>query len=402
MRLDNCLACGGSELATYAMLGKQALANSFTEEPEDNRKTYDLSVRVCGDCWHSQLLYAVPPEVLYKHYLYESGTAKSHIEHFKDLAKHASNLTISKIFKSSVLDIGCNNGTLLKEFERFDWFDTFQGVDPAENINCPYPVLRDFWDENTWYKLDDSYDIVCGLNVFAHNINPYGFLKGVKKVMPEWGSLILEFPLWTNSFRLPDIGQIYHEHYNYFTTSSFVSLLERVGNLKIEEVRHFPNMHGGTVRFVVRVSNDPHCLEVRHMMRAEADMREASSYGNFQGTINKQALDLADEVDRFKSEGYKVVAYGASAKSSVLLQFSKRLAGAVDYIVDDAPMKINTFSPAGNIPVKPTSELLKESDKTVVLCTAHNFFADIKERLHNMGFHGKILSYLPELKSEDV
>jgi SAM-dependent methyltransferase len=401
---SQCRACGSYSLISYLDLGNQPLANNFLDSPAEQEK-HPLKVAVCVQCWHSQLMCTVDPRVLYKNYLYVSGTTKTLQTHFFCLAHRMGFFLDRCPEKPRVLDIGSNDGSLLQEFKALGW--SVQGVDPAENLAKiagakGIPTLVDYWSEVTWSKLEGELEVVTALNCLAHGPDPFNFLRGIKKVLAPAGEIILEFPLWTNSFRLPDFGQVYHEHYSYFTANSFTTLVERVGGLYIHDLEEFPLIHGGTVRFRLRRGELPHCQKLRELVRNEADMRDLKNYQEFQDRVVYQVSDLIEAAEDLLGHGDRIfVAYGASAKSSTLFNFAPGLSEYLDYIVDDAELKVGKYSPENGLKIYPTSKL-REEDNPLILCTAHNFYHEIKQRLTAAGIHGTLLSYLPGLHVEEI
>lgn len=193
--LNECLACGSDNLEPVLDLHKQPLANSYKKTKDEYQTEFPLAINRCHECCHVQLTVAVKPELMFKDYAYVSGTSKTMHDHMSWFAKWSCEyFDFTHNHKpTSVLDIGCNDGTQLDYYLR-DEIKTY-GVDPAENL---YPVssakghtiFPTFFDMKFVEKNDLHPDIIVAQNVFAHNYNPYGFMQAVRNVM-SYRSLFL-------------------------------------------------------------------------------------------------------------------------------------------------------------------------------------------------------------------
>ena len=173
--IDHCLACGSQDLELKLDLTTQALANNYIDNLQIDEPRFPLAVNLCQDCFHLQLTHAVNPELIYKHYLYVSGTSQTGREHFEWFARFAKEHM--DYWPSTVLDIGCNDGTQLDYFKQIGL--TTYGIDPAENL---YPISSknhkiycDFFDAELANKLAQDeifFDIIVAQNSFAHNPDP--------------------------------------------------------------------------------------------------------------------------------------------------------------------------------------------------------------------------------------
>lgn len=397
------MACGRENLTKILTLGDQPLANSFLQEPR-KLPTQELAINFCHNCSHSQLTCAVAPELLYSDYKYVSGTTDTLKKHFKSLAFACDHYTDEPAKR--VLDIGCNDGTLLEAF-RLEGYEV-EGVDPASNLReiseaKDIPVLVDFWSEETAFKMSGEFTVITALNCLAHNSDPYGFLKGCLRVLAPEGAIVIEFPYFLSTIENNDLGQFYAEHHSYFAAESFVKLIERLG-LVVHRTTLFPEIHGGTVRFVLRRGNFNHCQEFREMYLKEQEANIWRSLHAMKVRLEKQTSELYLKLGTFFNEKKTIVAYGASAKSSTLfnLPSMKNAKDFIKYVVDDSPMKQDLYCPGSNLPVLKTSTLTHENkEDLVILMTVHNFKKEIMNRLCDLGLEGvTILNYTPTISVE--
>lgn len=237
-RSDRCRICSGAELSTYLDLGAQPLANAYAASPDPAAPRYPLAVERCRRCGHSQLSVVVDPTEMFDEYLWVSGTTDTQRRHFADLAAEAD-ARVDRVPSRppSVLDIGCNDGTLLDAFHRLG-FATY-GVDPAKNL-LPislargHRVLAERWSPAVAAALRQAHggvDLVTGCNVFAHCDDLVGFLNGCRAVLVPGGHAILEFPYARLTLEHHEFDQVYHEPPQLFPGRPVPRVLRRHGDV---------------------------------------------------------------------------------------------------------------------------------------------------------------------------
>jgi SAM-dependent methyltransferase len=384
-----CLACDGDEFKLVIDFGCLPLANSFMTAPLDLPK-YPLAVIQCKTCTHFQLKDFVNPSVLFEDYKYVSGTTKTLKQHFKELAESYSSV-------KSHLDIGCNDGSLMEQFKTLG-IRTY-GIDPAKNlrqvtIDKGLDVLVDFWSEDVSNYFGHKFELITTLNCFAHNPNPLDFLRGCANVLADDGKLLIEFPYILNTLEKVDIGQIYAEHYNYFTIWSLSTLAVRAG-LGISELTYFDDLHGGTIRIILTKS----AYNGKAFDTCQESIKLTDN--NIREFQVKVGYLISDLHELLLAETGNIVAYGASAKSSTLFNLIPKAAKKLKFIVDDCELKQGLFCPGSNLEIKSIESLVGMEDLTVLI-TAHNFKDEIISRLKSLDIKAKIINYTPKISVEEV
>lgn len=248
-KLDKCLCCDSSELVTHLDLKTQPLANSYRKKNEILDE-FELKTNLCTECYHLQLSIAVNPDLLFKNYLYVSGTSHTLRNYFNWFSDYVFELVD---FKSNlkVLDIACNDGTQL-DYLKEKGFETY-GIDPAENlfpissknhtIYCGYldPFISDKWE--------NKFDVIIAQNVFAHNANPFDFLIKIKKMLATNGIVLIQTSQ-SEMILKNEFDTIYHEHISFFNSNSMLSLSKRA-NINLIDIIKTP-VHGSSYVFVFK------------------------------------------------------------------------------------------------------------------------------------------------------
>lgn len=380
-QLTECLACGSKNLKLTLDLNEQPMANEFVSDVNIPEKVFPLKLNLCTDCTHLQLSHAVNPDLLFKNYLYVSGTTKTLRDYFDWFAEFA--LSFWSKNAKTVLDIACNDGSQLNSFKKLGL--TTYGVDPAENLyelsSKEHNVICDYLKEEHIPQLKKAkIDIINAQNVFAHNSYPLEFLKICKEIMHDDSYLFIQTSqadmIVNNEF-----DTIYHEHLSFFNTNSMRALAKRAG-LQLIEVIKTP-IHGNSYVFVFNKHSRPR-MSVDLMLTQESQfgLQNLETYKIYAEKAKQVVVDLNAELQKYKELGFKLVGYGAAAKGNTLLNFGNI---KLDFIVDDNPLKQGLFTPGTLIPVVSIEHLEQFKDEKIAFVPlAWNFFTEIKYRVQQV------------------
>jgi 2-polyprenyl-3-methyl-5-hydroxy-6-metoxy-1,4-benzoquinol methylase len=372
--IKKCLACDHDNLKMVLDLNNQPLANSYKNSKDAVEDSFPLAIKVCQVCHHVQLTHIVNPDLIYKNYLYVSGTTKTYVDYMDWYAKFC----IEKLghTPSSVLDIGCNDGSQLDKFKALN-VDTY-GVDPAENLyetsSKNHKVTCGYFDD----KYNRSHDIITIQNAFAHNPNPLELLKNCKKNLEIDGLLFIQTSqadmILNNEF-----DTIYHEHISYYNIKSMMFLCNRAG-LNLIDVVKTP-IHGTSYIFIISADRSaPNTIKNLVEMETAAGLYDNFTYTKYTSNCIEKVANFAERVEYWRDQGYKIVGYGAPAKGNTFLNFARI---PLDIIIDDNKLKQGLFTPGSSIEIV-GSEILgtyTEDDKVLFIPLAWNFFKEIKQRI---------------------
>jgi len=378
--LKECLCCGSEKLKLVLDLNEQPLANSFKKTAEEDEPTFPLCLNICEECTHLQLSHAVNPDLLFKNYLYVSGTSQTLRDYFDWFAKETLNYFSEP--PQTVLDIACNDGSQLNSFKVLG-LKTY-GVDPAENLhplsNANHEVVCDYFKEKYVYHYKNkNLDIITAQNVFAHNDYPLEFLQQCRDIMHD-GSFLFIQTSQADMIRNNEFDTIYHEHLSFFNASSMSALAQRAG-LYLIDIRKTP-IHGNSYMFVFsKVASDTSRVDAvlaEEQAQGLQDMNTYLAYADRAATIVE---DLKQTIMHYRTLDYLIVGYGAAAKGNTLLNFGEI---HLDYIIDDNPLKQGLYSPGMSTPVVPIDKLDDYADtKVAFVPLAWNFFTEIRRNIKN-------------------
>ena len=396
--LKECLCCGSEKLKLVLDLNEQPLANSFKKTAEEDEPTFPLRLNICEDCTHLQLSHAVNPDLLFKNYLYVSGTSQTLRDYFDWFAKET--LTYAPDAKTA-LDIACNDGSQLNSFKALG-LKTF-GVDPAENLhplsNANHEVVCDYFKEKYVYHYKmKQLDIITAQNVFAHNDYPLEFLQQCRDIMHDASVLFIQTSQ-ADMIKNNEFDTIYHEHLSFFNASSMSALARRAG-LHLIDIRKTP-IHGNSYMFVFKkTAEDTSKVDAVLAEEREQGLQDMNTYLAYADRAATIVEDLKQTIMHYRTMDYLIVGYGAAAKGNTLLNFGEV---HLDYIIDDNPLKQGLYSPGMSTPVVPIAKLDDYAEtKVAFVPLAWNFFTEIRKNIKNKrDREGDVfIRYFPTIKVE--
>lgn len=373
------------------------------EEIDLLQERYPIDIFLCEDCGGIQLLDVVNPKILYGNYLYQTAISLGLPEHFR---RYADEVLAAVDIKPGalVIDIGSNDGTLLRCFQEKQM--RVLGIDPApaavETARAAgVDTIQAFFDRNLAGKMRSErgdVGIVTANNVIA-NIDALGdFVDGIRDLIEPNGYFVMETGCGTTLLEKYLIDVVYHEHLSYFTVKPLETFFRRHG-LKIIDVYWIPSK-GGSIRCFVQSdkSSTPPKPSVREMIGLEESkgigtMEPCRRMGVF---IKERKKELLSLLDSLRAQGKTIAGYGASVGVTTLLYLFD-LAQRLDCLVDDNPVRFGRFSPGHHIPVH-SSQILYEKKPDYVLVLAWRYTEPIMKRHEEyVRQGGQFIGLLPEL-----
>jgi len=384
---NKCRICNCSGIIEFLNLGNLPLANNLLLSIDEKKETFPLSLAFCPECYLVQLTNVISPDKLFKNYLYSSSTIKTLDNHFKDLSnilKHKYGLNN----KSFVIDIGSNDGILLKHWKEHGI--KYIGIEPSTNLSKiandnDLTTINDYFNIKSALKIRKTYgrvNIITLSNVFAHIDNIKDTLISFNILLKKNGVVVIEVPYVFDMLDNLTFDLIYHEHLSYFSVTSLNKLFSDNG-FKIVDIEHI-DIHGGSIRvYITRKESDfDGGLTWNNYLHYEKtrDVNNLNIYDNFSKIVYNLRDIIREDLMNYK-EGTMLVGFGAPAKCTTLLNFlGEDVSKTIKYIIDESEFKRGKYVPGVRIPILGLDSLLAYPQPDIIIVFAWNYLEEIKNK----------------------
>jgi hypothetical protein len=399
--IKNCRICDSKEIVRFMDLTDQPPANSLRSELSENLQNVPLQLVHCSKCSTVQLSATVDPKYLFSHYVWVTGTSKTAHEYSKFFSTNV--IERSKVQKPFVVEIASNDGTFLKDFATKGC--QILGVDPAKNIaematQAGVPTMAEFFNLNTAQIIKGKHgnaDIVFARNVIPHVKEVHSIIEGIADLLKEDALGVIEFHYSKIILDELHYDSVYHEHLFFYSLQSIIYLLNQYG-LKPFDLTRSP-ISGGSLVIYFSKNQRGQTLELTDALKQEQNNKtnELQTWQDFAAACEKHAKELKSIVVEHKTKG-PIIGYGASARSSTMLNYAGLNSEVIDCIIDKNPLKHGRYTPGTDIPIISFEEGKKLFNKCgSILLLAWNFEKEIIEELRANGYTGSIIVPLPNV-----
>ncbi len=403
---DTCRGCGSRDFSLFLPLGTVPLANAFLRDATEfaHEVAYPLDVYFCHNCSLVQLLDVIDPEVLFKDYVYVTGTSDTMAAHNQRYAEAVVRL-LELGPSDLVVEAGSNDGSLLKCFQRKDVRTL--GIEPAGNIarlarDAGIETVNRFFDLACAREMRSAYGsarAVIANNVLAHVDDTLGFLQGCRELVADDGLVIVEVPYLRELVNRLEYDTIYHEHLCYFSVTALASLYRRAGLriVRVDEVA----VHGGSLRVYAAPEAQAERYDAGEVTaylehEARAGLNEFATFARFARDVDQHRRALRELLSELVAAGHALAGYGAPAKGNTLLNYCGIGPDLLPYTVDKNPLKIGLLTPGTHIPVLAVAALDKRQPDDVLIL-AWNFAEEImRQQAAHRGRSGRFIIPLPK------
>lgn len=408
-RLDHCQVCGSRNLELVLDCGHQPLCDSLIPpvrlgEPE---LYFPLRQMRCPKCTNNQLDYIVDGTTVYHpDYPYRTGVTKELSAYqFATAEELIGRYGLTN--RSLVVDIGSNDGTLLKGFQRKGV--AVLGVEPTDIALIArkdgVDTIQAFFDEEIARQAISSYghaSLITASNVFAHMATLGDVVRGIQLLLADDGVFVLENHYLVDVLLKAQYDTIYHEHIRTYSVGALVKLFELHGMTVFHAER--VSRYGGNIR--VHVSKDRRSVasSVGELLKMEADLGldKEGIYTEFRRKVFESRLKLQGFAVDANRRNASFVGNSFPGRANTLLHFCNLGIDLVPYIAEQPQsLKLGLYSPGKHIPIVNNQRLIDEQPEFVVLLAWH-YAQPIAEQLRARGLKSKFIQPLPECRVLDI
>lgn len=411
---NTCRICGSSALAPVLSLGDQYIAGAFATPGGDQpvHRAIPLELVRCDmtrdqdACGLIQTRHTVPGSILYHNYWYRSGVNRTMTENLHEIARAAEEL-VGLSPGDLVVDIGCNDGTLL------DGYGTEQvrhvGFDPSDvsryAVAKGYDVVRDFFSCSALRQRhpDVKAKVITTIAMFYDLERPLDFVQDVADALGETGVWVMELHYLPAMLERNTFDAIVHEHLEYYS----LAVIERlIGEFNLECVRaELNDINGGSIRLYIghigrlaRTAEDDEGLQRLRIREFEMGLDSPDPYERFRQNAERVRDDLRTTCERLTSEDKTIHVYGASTKGNTILQYAGIGSDLIPYAADRNPDKWGSETIATKIPII-SEEQSRDMRPDYYLVLPWHFLDEFIEREQDfLNNGGRFIVPLPEVR----
>ena len=357
----------------FLNFGKMPVANGFLKKKDfKNEYFFNLSVGFNKKLSLFQLKKNPHPKKMFnKNYPFYTSSSKYMIKHFNKFALWIKNNFVkSENFK--ILEIGSNDGTFLNNFKNY----FHVGIEPSQSVHKVALTNKinsknKFFDEasiNKYVKKKIFFDIIVGSNVICHIPNQNKLIRNVKKILKNDGVFVFEEPYLGDMYEKVSYDQIYDEHIYMFSASAISKIYKKYGMILVDAIPQ--KTHGGSMRYIIKKNKN---LKISKRLKKIINYERMKNIDSYKGCIKfkKQVEEskrkLRQKITTMKMKKQKICGYGATSKSTTILNYCGINYKYIDCIFDTTPYKIGKYSPGTHIPILNYKYFGKKKYKNVFL-----------------------------------
>ncbi len=397
---SKCRICFSKNISQILDLGNQPLANNLIKNVKIKEKKFPLKIFFCNKCKAVQLSETINPKILFDNYFWTtstSSTARNFSEKF-----YKKIMKIVQIKNPLIVEIASNDGTYLKPFKRQN---RVIGIDPARNI-CKIankqgiPTINSFFNLKTSKLIKRKYgqgNIIFARNVVAHVKNIHELIRSALNLISKDGIFAVEFHYAKKILEDLQYDSIYHEHIFYFSIESIKFLFKKHGFHLFDG---FKSPISGGALVLIFGKNKKKISERLKLLEKNEKKSKVNSFATwkiFSKKVVKHSEIFRKTIEKIYNKNGKFPGYGASARSSTILNFAKISNDQLSFIVDKNPLKNNLYTPGSKIKIVNNTIFSKKIKKfDHILLLAWNFRKEILDEFRKKKYIGKIVLPLPK------
>jgi len=397
-KITKCRISGSKHLQKIINLGEQPVANSLKKNQTDSEVKFSLSLSYCEESSLLQLNETIDKEILFKHYIWVSGTSAVTKRYANTFFRQVIDI-VNPQKDDLIVEIASNDGTFLKPFLDNN-FRKILGVDPAKNIveiaiKQGVNTLAKFWNSSIAKQIIAEHGhakVIFARNVIPHVSELLDVIEGIETTLKEDGVGIIEFHDAGMIQNELHYDSIYHEHLCYFSIKSLTFLLNRF-NLNPFHIEKSP-ISGGSLVIYFSKEKRAKTIELDKAILKETKNQTNNllSWQNFAKQVEKHREKTLTILNQFKDK--KIIGFGSSARSQTYLNYCGVNNSHISVIIDNNPLKQGLFTPGSSIPIVNFEQGIR-SNPDFIFILAWNFKDEIVQECRSSGYKGAFIVPFP-------
>jgi 2-polyprenyl-3-methyl-5-hydroxy-6-metoxy-1,4-benzoquinol methylase len=393
----NCEVCNQKKIIEVLNLLKQPLCDDLIPFSSNKKnKKYDIKIFFCRKCFTAHQKKKIKNKILFpKNYHYRSKLTNNVLIGMYDLFK-SSQKYLGKINNLKVLDIGCNDGSLLNFFNKITKYTI--GVEPTDAAKDAYKfhdIYQEYFNNKTVSKILKKYgkiDIIIFTNVFAHINNLNNLIANLRKLCHEKTTIIIENHYLNSILKKNQFDTFYHEHPRTYSLKSFLFIARKL-NLFISKVQ-FPERYGGNIR-VFLSRNKLSKKKIDSLLKKENNY--LNQFKKIKINIKKWIKNKKLLIDKLNKKYGPLVGKAFPGRASIIINLLKLDRNNIKaiYEKDNSP-KVNHYVPGTNIKILKEKYIFLENKHVPIINFAWHISSEIKAYLRKIKINNKIIDIISQ------
>jgi len=341
-KIKKCRLCSNKKFIRIHDFGNHYVSNFVSKNNINKGIRAPLNLIYCNNCKLLQLEHSAPQEIMYKKfYWYRSGVTNTMKVALKDIFLKIKKMSLLEK-GDTILDIGANDGTLLKYFKNSGF--TTIGCEPAKNLtkelklNSNY-IINDFWKFKYLKDILDKYrlkkpKVITAIGMFYDLENPSKFISDAAKSLDDDGIFVAQLMCLNSMIKQNDLGNVCHEHLEFYSYRTLKFLFENNGFkiMKIEE----NEINGGSYRIFCKKN-----IKKSIVYKEKTSLNDIKKFVKRVKENKKKCLNF---LEKCQIKGENVFIYGASTKGNTLLQYYGINSKMISFAAERSPEKWGKFT----------------------------------------------------------
>ena len=398
-QIKHCELCGHKNLQEVLNIGNHPLCDDLIPISSNRQCTsYPITILLCQNCLTAHQKFQIRKEILFPlNYHYRARFTKDVLNGMENLVNDCEKF-LHTLQNVKVLDVGCNDGSLLNFFKKKGSFTV--GIEPTkasmDASEAGHKIYNEFFDARLAekvFKQESLFDVVVFTNVFAHIDDLKNLLLNIKKVLKKDGLLIIENHYLGSVLKGNQFDTFYHEHPRTYSALSFIHIAKILG-LKLTDFK-FTSRYGGNIRVFISNKENYNKDFLDKTIKNEKETFECL-FLKMNKFINTWKTEINSKLKNIIKKNGPLVAKAFPGRAAILIHLLGYDQRDISVVYEKPnSLKIDHFVPGTRIPIKSEKELFEKKEKhTHLLNLAWHIPDEIDSYMKENKFEGKIINIL--------
>ena len=400
--IKSCEVCRSTDLDSILNLGLHPLCDDLVLLDEARQCIeYPIEILYCEGCATAHQRFQISKQDLFpRTYHYRPRFTADVLNGMSALVDACEGHFGSKLTDKLILDVGCNDGSLLDFFCKKGAKTV--GIEPtgaySDGLGKGHSLYNEYLSTNLAKEIlavHGTPDIITFTNVFAHIENLPEMVNSLKVLMSPTTMLVIENHYLGSVLERNQFDTFYHEHLRTYSLTSFQHIAKSLG-VSLNAVE-FPSRYGGNIRVFLGkpvVSTAENRKLFQSVLLAEAHFgkqlhKMQSQVESWKNLMGIRIRELVAKHGRLSGKAFP-------GRAAILIKLLDLDVDMIEAIYEKpGSMKIGHYLPGTHIPIRDETELFSSMHPpAVILNLAWHISDEIRQYCNEKGYKGEIVDIL--------